>query len=204
MAELTRRELVLALASVPNVACRAPHHLIRLAGVDLSGLNLRGLNLAHADLAGADLRGCELSDARLYECDLSGADLTDAVLRGVYAEGASFVASKLVRADFRHSERNLFYGTSLAGADFRGADLADGVLAGADLCGADFRDAALARVDFRGARLDRRTRFSCPTPCCDVPRQRPADYPRAREGLAYLEAFRRTARMRQPGASAAA
>ena len=123
MAEMTRKELVLALAAVPDVACRKPGHLVRLAGVDLSGLDLRGLNLAHADLAGADLRGCDLSDARLVEADLCGADLTGAVLRGVFAEGATFVDARLSGADFRPSRRNLFYGTHLTGANFEGADL---------------------------------------------------------------------------------
>ena len=174
MAELTRRELILALAAVPNVDCRPPHHLVRLAGVDLSGLDLRGLNLAHADLAGADLRGCDLTDARLYESDLSGADLTGAVLRGVYAERASFVAALLAGADFRRSERNLFYGTCLSGADFRGADLRDARFAGADLCGADFRDGRLAGADFYLAKLDRHTRFSGPPPCCEPVRHPPA------------------------------
>ena len=88
MAEMTRRELVLALDSVPNVACRAPHHLIRPAGVELSGLNLRGLDLAHADLAGTDLRAFDLSDAVLAGADPCGADFRDATLARVDFRGA--------------------------------------------------------------------------------------------------------------------
>jgi uncharacterized protein YjbI with pentapeptide repeats len=176
MAELTRRELVLALASVPAGPCPPGQHLVRLAGVDLNGLDLRGLNLAHADLAGANLRGCDLSDARLTGCDFAGADLTGATLRGVFAEAASFAGATLVAVDFRHSERDLFFGTSLAGADFRGADLSDAILAGADLCGADLRDALLERVDFTGARLDARTRLSVAAPRCDVARTPPDEF----------------------------
>jgi hypothetical protein len=157
MAELTRKELILILASVPHLVCRKPDHLLRLAGVDLSGLDLRGLNLAHADLAGADLRGCDLSDARLTEADLSGANLTDADLRGVYAEGATFVDAVLVRADFRKSDRDLFYGTHLAGADFQGADLTDARLDGVQLWGARFGEANLARANLRGARMNEQT-----------------------------------------------
>jgi len=138
MAELTRREVILILAAAPDVACRRSEHRVCLSGVDLSGLDLRGLNLAHADLAGADLQGCELSDARLFEADLSSADLTDAILCGVFADGATFVAARLVRTDFRKSLRDLFYGTHLSGADFRGADLTDARFEGARLSGAQF------------------------------------------------------------------
>ena len=160
MAEITRRELILVLAAVPHVACRKPDHLVRLAGVDLSGLDLHGLNLAQADLAGADLRGCDLSDARLAEADLSGADLTDAVLRGVWAEGATWTDARVVRADFRKSRRDLFYGTHLLGADFQGADLTDARLTGAHLWGARFNEANLTRADLRGARMNEQTVLS--------------------------------------------
>lgn len=160
MAEITRRELVLILAAVPHVVCRRPEHLIRLAGVDLSGLDLRGLNLAHADLSGANLRGCDLTDARLSDADLSGADLTDAILRGVYADGATFTDAILVRVDFRTSERDLYYGTHLMGADFEGADLTDACFAGAELGAAKFAGARVRGADFRGARMDGRTELN--------------------------------------------
>jgi len=138
MAELTRKEVILIVAGAPDVICQRSEHRVCLAGVDLSGLDLRGLNLAHADLAGADLRACDLSDARLFEADLSSADLTDALLCGVYADGATFVAARLVRADFRKSRRDLFYGTHLIGADFRGADVTEARFDGARLSGAQF------------------------------------------------------------------
>jgi uncharacterized protein YjbI with pentapeptide repeats len=118
MAELTRKEVILVLATAPDMGGRRSEHRVCLAGVDLSGLDLRGLNLAHADLAGAGMQGCDLSDARLFEADLSSADLTDALLCGVYADGATFVAARLLRADFRKSPRDLFYGTHLIGAHF--------------------------------------------------------------------------------------
>jgi uncharacterized protein YjbI with pentapeptide repeats len=144
MAELTRKEMILILAAAPDIACQRSEHRVCLAGVDLSGLDLRGLNLAHADLAGADLGGCDLSDARLFEADLSSANLDDALLCGVYADGATFVAARLVRADFRKSRRDLFYGTHLNGADFRGADLTDTRFDGASLSGAQFHESGPA------------------------------------------------------------
>jgi hypothetical protein len=152
MAELTRKEVILVLAGAPDVRCARSEHRVCLAGVDLSGLDLRGLNLAHADLAGANLRGCDLSDARLFEADLSSADLTDALLRGVYADGATFVAARLVRADFRKSSRDLFYGTHLIGADFRGAEVTDARFDGVSLSSAQFHETVLGPSQARPGR----------------------------------------------------
>ena len=166
MAELTRKEVILILANAPHVALagnapatrRQPPGLgVRLAGVDLSGLDLTGLNLAHADLAGADLRGANLSDARLSDADLSRANLTDAQLRGVFAERAIFTEAKLVRADLRASDRDLFYGTHLLDADFQGADLTDAHLAGVQLAGARFSDAILRGADLALTRMNEHT-----------------------------------------------
>ena len=56
MAEITRKELILALAAVPlgrdetDSRCRG-----RLAGVNLSGLDLSGLDLSWIDLCRANL-----------------------------------------------------------------------------------------------------------------------------------------------------
>ena len=76
MAEITRKELILAL-----VGADYP----KLSGVDLAGLDMRGLHLERAsfigaDLSGADLRGARLKLARFQDADLSGADLTGAEL----------------------------------------------------------------------------------------------------------------------------
>ena len=146
MAELTRKDVLLVLAAVPTFECRRGEHRVRLAGIDLSELDLHGLNLAHADLAGSDLRACNLTDCRLSDADFSKADLTDAVLRGVYAEGATFVEAKLVRADFRSSSRDLFYGTHLNGADFEGADLTDARFDNDGIVHGDTSSRSLARI----------------------------------------------------------
>ena len=159
MAELSRKDLILLIAAVPTTRCEKPNQLIRLAGVDLSGLDLSGLNLSHADLAGANLRGCDLTDANLAESDLSHADLIDAVLRGVYAEGATFLDAKLVRVDFRPSVRDTFCGTQLIDTDFQGADLTGARLSRTYLQGARFTDANLTRADLSYAHVDRNTRF---------------------------------------------
>ncbi len=159
MAELSRKDLILLIATVPTTGCQTPHQLIRLAGVDLSGLDLSGLNLSHADLAGANLRGCDLTDANLAESDLSHADLTEAVLRGIFAEGATFLDAKLIRVDFRPSVRDTFCGTQLVNTDFQGADLTGARLSRTFLQGARFSDATLTGADLSYAHVDRSTRF---------------------------------------------
>lgn len=73
MAEITRKELILAL-----VGADYP----KLAGVDLSGLDMRGLHLERATFVGANLRGADLRGARLKLARFRGADLTGADLRG--------------------------------------------------------------------------------------------------------------------------
>jgi hypothetical protein len=160
MAEISRKELILLIASVPHIDCGKSDHLIRLAGVDLSNLDLTGLNLAKADLAGANLRGCNLTDANLSAAELSSADLTDAVLRGVFAEGATLLDATLARADFRESERNCFYGTHFMGANFDGADLTDARLCRVRLSGARFCQSILCRADFTRARVNKNTLFT--------------------------------------------
>ncbi len=159
MAEITRKDLILMIASVASIPCRKPHFLLRLAGFDLSGLDLNGLNLAFADLAGANLRGCDLTDANLAESDLSHADLTDAILRGVYAESAVFTQANLTRADFRKSQRDRFYGTNVMWADFQGADCTSAKFSGLRLCGVNFNDSILAATDFTAARINQHTVF---------------------------------------------
>ena len=73
MAEITRKELILAL-----VAADYP----RLSGVDLSGLDMRGLHLERASFLGANLSGADLRGARLKLARFQGADLSDADLTG--------------------------------------------------------------------------------------------------------------------------
>ena len=70
MAEITRKELALALIAAGDHP--------RLAGMDLSGLNMRSF----------DLHGADLSEANLSGADLRGANLYKAVLRGVDLRGA--------------------------------------------------------------------------------------------------------------------
>ncbi len=86
MAEITRRELVLALIQI--------HEDLkpRLSGVDLSGLDLSYLNLSGADLGaanleGANLKGINLTNAFLGGANLQNADLTDAYLRNAIFQG---------------------------------------------------------------------------------------------------------------------
>ncbi len=158
MAEITRIDVIRILASVPTAGCRKPYHLIRLAGVDLSGLDLSGLNLAHADLAGANLRGCNLTDANLAESDLSSADLTDAALRGVFAEGASFIDANLTRPICAAASATPFTAHIYGALTFK-AQISPRPASAAQLAGARFCDANLTSADLSQAHIDADTRF---------------------------------------------
>ena len=74
MAEITRRELVLALIGAGDHP--------RLRGLDLSDLDMTGLNLNGAVLSGANLRGADLSYASLRGASWRRPDLLGPYLRG--------------------------------------------------------------------------------------------------------------------------
>ena len=74
MAEMTRKELVLALIG-------AGAHP-RLGGLDLSDLDMAGLTLNGADLSKANLGGANLGGAGLYQANLLQADLRRTNLNG--------------------------------------------------------------------------------------------------------------------------
>lgn len=127
----------------------------KLAGEDLSEMDLTGVNLAEADLREAELFQADLTEANLKMADMGKADLAGADLRGaalykadlsgaclieVNLTGASLGAANLSGADLR--------GTKLCGADFDETDLS-----GANLTEADLTGANLTRADITGANL---------------------------------------------------
>ncbi len=95
---------------------------IRLDGADLSDANLSGSDLSRANLSGARLRGCDLSEAdlsgaRLIHTDFSNADLRKARLTGARAHGA------------------LFTGADVSGTHLEKADLSRASMQGASVSG---------------------------------------------------------------------
>jgi uncharacterized protein YjbI with pentapeptide repeats len=177
MAEITRKELVLALISAGD------HPRLRgldlsdldMSGLDLNGANLTGANLSGAnlsvadlsvadlsvtDLGGADLRGANLIGTNLHMGDLSGAELSWASLIGIYLIKANLSEANLYEADLRGanlSEANLsganLYEADLSGADLHGANLSMADLRKADLSGTDLSDAYLLGAEVTNEQL---------------------------------------------------
>jgi hypothetical protein len=86
-ADFTRKQLIRFLSRFPA----SPHdmkHRRRMDGVRLAGIDLSGLNLAKFQFWKADFRGCKCVGTDFTECvlghaDFSGADLTDAIFEDV-------------------------------------------------------------------------------------------------------------------------
>jgi len=119
----------------------------KLAGEDLSEMDLTGVNLGEADL----------TDAELFQTDLSEANLKMAVLRGADLSGADLSGAALYKAELADAcliEANLT-GASLGAADLRGADLRGTKFRKTDLNEADLSGANLNEADITGANLTR-------------------------------------------------
>ncbi len=117
----------------------------RLAGEDLSEMDLTGVNLGEADLTDAELFQTDLSEANLKMAVLKGADLSGADLSGAALYKAVLAEASLIEADLT--------GANLGAADLRGADLRGTKLREADLNEADLSDTNLNEADLTGANL---------------------------------------------------
>jgi hypothetical protein len=141
--------LVIVLAAFVGAAegrtirgCGLKHHA-KCAGVDLSGVDLRGIALHHADLRGANLERADLRGVNLRHANLRGARLRGAKLhhRPARAKGVRLGAScspNCEGADLSHAD--------LTNADLAGADLRYANLTGANLTGAELRSANVAYI----------------------------------------------------------
>lgn len=127
-----------------------------LTGIDLAGRSLRGVNFSRCNLTRANLKGCDLEDADfsssstvLVRADLSNTILTRAkfeyanlsyasLCNVVRADGADFVAAKLIRADLTAG--------NFIDADFSHAVLAYATLSKGNFTRANFSEAILAAV----------------------------------------------------------
>jgi uncharacterized protein YjbI with pentapeptide repeats len=155
------------------------HH--SLAGVDISGVSLRGARLPNGDLSNTTLVASDLSRIEAGSTDLSRSDLVFSNLENAHLEGAELSGSKLdfAVADGAHlhdakasslrgfalSAQNTDWGNAdlsharfmfadLRGAKFEGADLRGAFFVGSDLTGATFRDAKIDNTDFSGSKVD--------------------------------------------------
>lgn len=124
----------------------------KLAGTDFSRAALERTTFLENDLSGArfveaDLGQCMFVNAKLEAVDFSGARLGSAVFVGVQAEKAVCTGADMTKV-CAASE------TSFAGADFRGANLAQAGMRGCDFSGADFEGARLELADLSECGLE--------------------------------------------------
>lgn len=147
MAEITRQQLILALAATPSE--REGIHG-RLAGVDLSGLDLSRLNLSRLDLSRASFKGCRLVEANFDHSCANDADFTGADLSGAYLHCMAAFDARFVRAALRKVDAGLM---DAERADLTEADLTGACLVGGDFALARFRRAKLIDVQMSGVAL---------------------------------------------------
>jgi uncharacterized protein YjbI with pentapeptide repeats len=127
----------------------------QLAGVDLSGANLRFSSLNGANLTGANLQNTQLSFSDLSNTQLPGANLSNSESMMAKFIGANATRANLSNAILRIPD---FTGADFTGADFTGANLqrlnrSQNQLNGANFTGANFTGANLTKANFTGADL---------------------------------------------------
>lgn len=167
--DLTRRDVILALAAVPDDETQFRNKSAvagRLNGANLEGLDLSRLNFSFMDLSDCDCRGaafrrCRFHGARIFDANFAGADLSGAEFDSENPEieavlnNVDFTGAKLCRVMAGHitAEGTSFVDADLTDAKFNGADLVDALFDGAKLDGADFSGATLREGSFRKAIL---------------------------------------------------
>ncbi len=122
-----------------------------LTGADLSNAIAPELTVLRGDLDGAIFAGASLDKARFIEARANGANFSGASL-----EKASFVTTSAEGAIFRDARAKglvAVYGSTLARADFEGADLDGANVMGTALNGAKFDRASLAGTNMMGCDL---------------------------------------------------
>lgn len=98
--------------------CFAKYGRPKLAGRDLSGMNLFTASFGKADLKGANLSGASMGRADLFGADLTGADLRDADLSMANLNGAVLKDAKInCNTDFPRGFDAAAQGAKDAGGD---------------------------------------------------------------------------------------
>ena len=113
--------------------------------VDFSGASAELMIFLKLDLRGVRFRGARFNKCAFVECDLRGADLSGIDLIAILlmtcpADGARFNDATLIGTQF-------VVNTTLAEADFRGANLSSASLRGLDMRRARFKGAVLDCAD---------------------------------------------------------
>jgi uncharacterized protein YjbI with pentapeptide repeats len=118
---------------------------VDLRGAKLAGANLSDVDLTLAMLADSDLSAANLRNADLGIADLSGTNLSQGVLCNAYFGFADLTDATLESANLGDSN---FSGATLVDANLTDADLRDANLKGADLSNSDFTDAKIGHTVF--------------------------------------------------------
>lgn len=108
-----------------------------LAGVDLSGAEIRDSSFKRTNLQGAVLAGVDGRRAKFVSAALAGADLSGANLVQADFTNADLTGARLVEADLRYVR---FFRAILRNADLTGARLDGADFLYADLAGATWVD----------------------------------------------------------------
>jgi uncharacterized protein YjbI with pentapeptide repeats/uncharacterized RDD family membrane protein YckC len=134
---------------------------LRLAGLDLAGMQWRAASLTQANLQGAQLfdAGADGEPATFDDLtsDLSGSELKEVDLSLANLRGANLRLSNLMRADLQGAnlQQADLTKSNLSNVTLSEADLSEANLSQANLVGANLARATLARATLTDARLGR-------------------------------------------------
>ena len=129
MAEITRKELILAL--VPAGATP------RLSGVDLTALDMTRLDMNGSNLRGSKLAAATLREAILRNSNCSYTDFQSALLVGTDFDGANLTGANLSGANLSSARLT---NANLSGATLNSANLTGANMSGAKIDGLRFNE----------------------------------------------------------------
>jgi uncharacterized protein YjbI with pentapeptide repeats len=132
-----------------------PQFSLDLAGITLTGADLKRINLEMANLAGAEFSRINFAAANLKRTNFAGAKLTNVNFAGADLKASNFAGAKLTNVNFAGADLSWIElsGVNLTGCLFSWAKLTGAILQRANLAGADFTGADFAAADLAGARI---------------------------------------------------
>lgn len=110
------------------------------ANMDFRGVDFTGRNLSQANFTGADLEGACFIDTVLVSANFEGANLKNTDFSCANAWGANFNET--------NCQNSLFLSANLTEASFEGADLDGASFAQANLTGANLQDTNIITAEF--------------------------------------------------------
>jgi uncharacterized protein YjbI with pentapeptide repeats len=134
---------------------------VKMSGLVLENLDLRGADLYFAEVMGSNLSGADFSHADLTQVDFRRAKLRKANFSNANLERTDFTQADLREAVFDHA---LFCFTGLENTDLRGADLSKAVFEYGDVKRWNSRDTDLPKIPWNdvfinGAKYNQQTKW---------------------------------------------